>query len=107
MTEPTAPMPQGLQIDVPDAVLAGTYADLVSIWHTSDAFVLDFGAYKHSTPEIRQDGDGQPISLRAVQIVQRVKVPPSQVFEIMKALEQQLTAWESETGRSPQPPAGA
>jgi hypothetical protein len=37
------------------------------------------------------------------QVVARVRVPPSQVFEIMKALERQLTAWETETGRRPRP----
>jgi hypothetical protein len=32
-------------------------------------------------------------------------VPPNQVFEIMKALERQLTGWEQETGRRPKPAA--
>jgi hypothetical protein len=36
-------------------------------------------------------------------VVARVRVPPSQVFEIMKALERQLTAWETETGRRTKP----
>ena len=29
-------------------------------------------------------------------VVSRVRIPPAQVFELMKALEQQLSAWESE-----------
>ena len=32
-------------------------------------------------------------------MIQRVKIPPKQVFELMKALEHQLSAWESETGQ--------
>jgi hypothetical protein len=41
--------------------------------------------------------------------VARVRVPPNQVFEIMKALERQLTGWEQETGRRPKstPPGEA
>jgi len=31
--------------------------------------------------------------------VSRVRIPPDQVFELMKALEQQLTMWENETGK--------
>lgn len=34
-------------------------------------------------------------------IVSRVRIPPSQVFELMKALEQQLSAYEKEIGGSP------
>lgn len=37
-------------------------------------------------------------------IVARIKIPPAQVFELMKALEQQLTAWEKETGQRPAEP---
>jgi hypothetical protein len=43
--------------------------------------------------------DGTKVTTAQAQIVSRVRVPPSQVFEIMKALERQLTAWEQATGR--------
>ena len=29
-------------LHVPDDVVQGTYADFVSVWHSNDAFVLDF-----------------------------------------------------------------
>jgi hypothetical protein len=31
-------------------------------------------------------------------VVSRVRIPPAQVFELMKALEKQLTQWEASTG---------
>jgi hypothetical protein len=34
--------------------------------------------------------------IRDATVVSRVRIPPSQVFELMKALEQQLSAWEKE-----------
>ncbi len=34
--------------------------------------------------------------VRRAQVVARVRIPPSQVFEVMKVLEQQLSAWERE-----------
>ncbi len=37
-------------------------------------------------------------------IVSRVRIPPSQVFEIMKTLEQQLTRWENDRGQRPAGP---
>lgn len=90
-TEPQ-PSPQA-RIHVPDDRLEGAYADFVSVWHSKDVFVLDFAV-------LAQPMTPQGIDAR---VVSRVRIPPSQVFEIMKALEQQLTAWESERDR-PTPP---
>jgi hypothetical protein len=75
-------------LHVPEDRVEGTYADFVSVWHSKDAFVLDFAVL------------AQPVSPAQFvsRVVARVRIPPSQVFEIMKALEQQLTAWEAERG---------
>ena len=85
MTQPDQP---SAQIHLPDDLVEGTYADFVSVWHSRDVFVLDFAVL--AQPVV----SGQLVS----RIVSRVRIPPSQVFEIMKALEQQLTAWEKERG---------
>jgi hypothetical protein len=89
-----------MQITLPDDVVAGTYADFVSVWHNNDIFVLDF-AVLVQPPMPGQDQSGQPVLVAPARVVQRVRIPPAQVFEVMKALEQQLTAWEHETGKSP------
>ena len=40
-------------------------------------------------------------------VVSRIRIPPDQVFELAKALTQQLEFWERETGRrAPQEPLG-
>ena len=86
MGNPEQPPPQQAQIHIPDDRMEGTYADFVSVWHSKDVFVLDFAVLAQpTTPETL-----------AARVVSRVRIPPSQVFEIMKALEQQLTAWETE-----------
>jgi hypothetical protein len=86
VTEPEqTPQPQA-HIHIPEDKIEGTYADFVSVWHSKDAFVLDFAVLAQPTTA------AQFVS----RVVSRVRLPPSQVFEIMKALEQQLTAWESE-----------
>jgi hypothetical protein len=73
-------------IHLPEDQTEGRYADFVSVWHSRDVFVLDFAVL--AQPVI----NGQLMS----RVVSRVRIPPSQVFEIMKALEQQLTSWEAE-----------
>jgi hypothetical protein len=51
-----------------------------------------------SPPDPPDEDDQQDIN---TQVVSRVRIPPSQVFEIMKALEQQLSQWEARTGNVP------
>ena len=93
-TTPDPPQPsQQAHIHLPDDVVEGTYADFVSVWHSRDVFILDFAV-------LAQPPSPQQLSSR---VVSRVRIPPSQVFEIMKALEQQLTAWETEQRNSGEP----
>jgi hypothetical protein len=83
---------QRLQINLPSEQNAGVFADFVRAWHTNDAFVLDFASLIQPP---RTDEPGGPVVLDA-SVVARVRIPPAQVFELMKALEQQLSSWEKE-----------
>ena len=85
-------------LDVPPEVEVGYYADFASIWHTPETFVLDFAVLKRP-PQGAQHPDGSASVVFPTRVVARVRVPPAQIFEIMKALEQQLTMWEREHGR--------
>ncbi len=78
---------------MPPDLAGGVFADFIRAWHTNDAFVLDFAAF--SEPPRNED---DKIILDAT-VVSRVRIPPGQVFELMKALEQQLSNWEKETGK--------
>jgi hypothetical protein len=92
-------------IEVPEGVAGGQYADFASVWHTDDVFVFDFAALKAAPSQV-QTPDGQLVHVIQGQVVARVKMAPAQVWEVMKALNEQLAAWESETGRTygQQPP---
>jgi len=85
---------QRIQIKLPAELAGGVFADFVRAWHTSDAFVLDFS----TLTEPPRNEEGQVV-LDAT-VVSRVRIPPPQVFELMKALEQQLSAWEKESGKN-------
>ena len=94
-----------IDINLPDEQVAGTYADFANIWHTSETFVLDFAVAVMPPHSV----DGRPHAVLDGRVVTRVRIPAAQVWEVMKALEQQYTVWEQETGRRPQsgtaPPA--
>ena len=93
------PTKHEVSVNVPPDAEAGVPADFAAIWHTPHTFVLDFAALK-AAPEVFEADEGTTVRQEAV-VVARVRIPPAQVFEMMKALEQQLTAWETETGRRP------
>jgi hypothetical protein len=95
------PTNQQVSVQLPPGQEAGVPADFAAIWHTNDTFVLDFAAFR-SAPEVSESDEVRTVRQDAV-VVARVRIPPPQVFEMMKALEQQLTAWEKESGRRPGP----
>jgi len=87
-----------LEVSISPEVEAGLYAHFASVWHTRDGFVLDFAVITRP-PQLTDDPEsGQRILSVPTRIVSRIRLPPGQVFELMKALEQQLTAYEKETG---------
>ena len=96
MSEPEQPE-RRLNISATSEMESGVYADFATLWHTSDIFTLDFGAMTRPAQLIQGD-TGQPVIDVNARLVARVRIPPQQVFELMKALEQQLSAWEQETG---------
>ncbi|WP_283133864.1 DUF3467 domain-containing protein [Rhizohabitans arisaemae] len=87
-----------LEVSITTEVEAGFYANFASVWHTQDGFVLDFAVITRP-PQLEQDSEsGTPYISVPTRIVSRIRIPPGQVFELMKALEQQLSAYEKETG---------
>jgi hypothetical protein len=81
-----------IQLALPPEKAAGVFADFVRAWHTKDCFILDFSAY--SEPPMHDQTADDIVQQSTV--VSRVRIPPNQVFELMKALEAQLSAWEAE-----------
>jgi hypothetical protein len=96
MSQPN-PAAQKVSVSIAPEIETGVFANFVGVWHQPDCFVLDFQTYTRP-PQLAQDPDGQTYVDVAARVVSRVRIPPGQVFEIMKALEQQLSAWERETG---------
>jgi len=86
------------EIDVPPKAVAGSYADFANVWHTPDVFVMDFVSLIRPPHEVVDDS-GERVTKVPGRVVQRVRIPPQQVFELAKALTQQLEFWEQETGR--------
>lgn len=93
-------MDSNLELEVPSELAGGNFADFVGVWHSTDVFTLDFASVV-SPPRPVVDDNGVTRNQINARVVSRVRVPPAQVFELMKALERELSAWERERGATP------
>jgi hypothetical protein len=94
--------PIELKIDVPPELEGGTYANVLNVWHTAYEFTLDFGVMQQvGEPE---DADA-PVQV-PVRVVSRVRIPVTLLFEVLKALNTNMTGYESTFGsiRAPEAP---
>lgn len=89
-----------IQLTLPEDTELGVHADFARVWHTEEAFVLDFAAITGPL-QAGEDDAGNPVTLVDARVSARVRLAPTHVFELMKALEQQLSQWEAETGNAP------
>jgi hypothetical protein len=100
--------PRQFEIDLPPDLIGGAYADFANVWHTPTVFVMDFLTLAQPPREQVDAETGQRHTIVPARVVSRIRIPPEQVFELAKALTQQLEFWEQETGRrtSQEPPLG-
>ena len=107
MSDQPTHLPHAHQIDLPAEHVVGVPADFASVWHTPESFVIDFLATRG--PATVTEHEGEPVVVQDLVVSTRVRMPPTHVIELMKALERQLSIWETETGRrapvDPQLPA--
>ncbi|MCC2031350.1 DUF3467 domain-containing protein [Microbacterium allomyrinae] len=97
--------PRQFEIDLPPELIGGAYADFANVWHTPTVFVMDFLTLAQPPREQVDAETGQRQTVVPARVVSRIRIPPEQVFELAKALTQQLEFWEQETGRrAPQEP---
>ncbi|MCH6231081.1 DUF3467 domain-containing protein [Microbacterium sp. CFH 31415] len=97
--------PRQFEIDLPPEHIGGAYADFANVWHTPTVFVMDFLTLAQPPREQVDAETGERHTIVPARVVSRIRIPPEQVFELAKALTQQLEFWEQETGRrNPQEP---
>lgn len=89
MTDPSAPQGgQQINVKVTDELKHGIYANFLVVSHSPHEFTLDFC-------QIMPGGD--PSSVQA-EVVTRVKVAPTMVGKIIRALNTNMTNYEDKFG---------
>ena len=94
--------PIELKIDVPPELEGGTYANVLNVWHTAYEFTLDFGVMQ----QVGEPEDADAALQVPVRVVSRVRIPVTLLFEVLKALNTNMTGYESTFGsiRAPEAP---
>jgi hypothetical protein len=94
------PVKRPIAFRVPDDLQAGAYANLLAVWHTAHEFTLDFAV--SGMPQ--SAGEGQPPQITAP-VVARVKIAPSVIFSIARAIADNVDKYEQQFGSiTPSPP---
>jgi hypothetical protein len=94
--------PIELKLDVPPELEGGTYANVLNVWHTAYEFTLDFGVMQ----QVGEPEDPEAAVQVPVRVVSRVRIPVTLLFEVLKALNTNMTGYESTFGsiRAPEAP---
>jgi hypothetical protein len=93
--------PIELKVDVPPELEGGTYSNVLNVWHTAYEFTLDFGVMQ----AVGEPPPGEAVQV-PVRVVSRVRIPVTLLFEVLKALNTNMTNYEATFGsiRPPQSP---
>ncbi|MBA2529457.1 MAG: DUF3467 domain-containing protein [Euzebyales bacterium] len=92
MTDPDVSGPedggQHIQISLDDSIKHGAYANFLVVSHSAHEFTLDFC-------QVLPGGDAEAVQ---ADVVSRVKVAPTMVGKVIRALNTNMTAYEDAFG---------
>lgn len=87
---------QQFQLQVPPELAGGVYANVVGVWHTPHEFTIDFAVTM--PPAQTEEGVLVPC-----QVVSRVKISPTLIFDLMRTLNENMTRYEKALGEIRRP----
>ncbi len=88
--ESQAPLHFEMQVGENEA--GGVYANFLGVWHTAHEFTLDFAVTQPAA--LAQTQDGSTVTRVPCQVVSRIKVPPTVLFDFLRTLNENLSNWE-------------
>jgi hypothetical protein len=92
VTETPQP-PVHFELNIADALSAGVYSNFLGVWHTAHEFTLDFAITQPAS--LAETQDGETVTRVPCQVVARIKVPPTVLFDFLRTLNENLSVWES------------
>jgi Protein of unknown function (DUF3467) len=88
--------PTEFQLAVPPELEGGVYSNFLGVWHTAYEFTLDFCSTQPAQPVDPEDPNSPAVV--PCRVVARVKIPPTLVFNVLQALNENMTNYEATYG---------
>jgi hypothetical protein len=93
--------PTHFQTFVAPDLEGGVYANFLSVWHTAHEFTLDFAVTQ--PPQVQDEADPHSPIVVPCRVVARVKLPVTVVFDLIRAINENMTRYEQAFGEIRRP----
>jgi Protein of unknown function (DUF3467) len=90
---------QEIQMVVPPDREAGVYANFLAVWHSPHEFTLDFCSTQPPRPA---ENDPDRTVMPSL-VVSRIKIPVTLIFDVVRALNENMTRYEETFGEIRRP----
>ena len=92
------------EMSIAEGDVIGVYSNFLGVWHTAHEFTLDFAV---TQPAIAgADEEGNALTRVPCQVVARVRVPPTVVFDFLRTINENLSTYEGTYGAIQRPESG-
>jgi Protein of unknown function (DUF3467) len=92
------------EMSMSESEVVGVYSNFLGVWHTPHEFTLDFAV---TQPAIAgADEEGNSITRVPCQVVARVRVPPTVLFDFLRTINENLSNYETTFGSIQRPETG-
>jgi hypothetical protein len=92
------------EMSISENDVIGVYSNFLGVWHTAHEFTLDFAVTQPAMAG--SDEDGNPVTRVPCQVVARVRVPPTVLFDFLRTINDNLSTYESTFGSIHRPESG-
>ena len=91
-------------MSIAEGDVVGVYSNFLGVWHTAHEFTLDFAVTQPAMSAV--DEEGNPMTRVPCQVVARVRVPPTVVFDFLRTINENLSTYEASYGAIQRPESG-
>jgi hypothetical protein len=98
VAEADAQQPE-FQVVVPPGAEAGVYSNFLGVWHSPYEFTLDFCVTQPPQPS---EADPERTVMPCL-VVSRIKIPVTLIFDVVRALNENMTRYEDTFGEITRP----
>jgi Protein of unknown function (DUF3467) len=92
------------EMSISEGDVIGVYSNFLGVWHTAHEFTLDFAVTQPAMAGV--DEEGNSVTRVPCQVVARVRVPPTVVFDFLRTINENLSTYEANFGGIQRPETG-